>query len=110
MGILVQAAILIVASIGYKKNDEKYRIYYLLQLITFIVVALGNSVPLINRIKWIFSYQSIILLPIAINNCEKRSGQLLKLGTGVAFAIYFYLIITVSHSYGVLPYRSIFDK
>ena len=110
LGILVQLAILVVATIGYKKDDEKYRIYYSIQLMALLIIILGNSIPLINRIKWMFSYQSIILLPLAIGNFEKRSGQLIKLGTGIAFAIYCYVVIAVTHSYNVIPYTSIFSQ
>lgn len=109
-GIILQFSILVFASIYYKK-DEKYNIYYSLQVIASWITLLNGIIPLASRLKWIFSLPSIILIPMAINNITKEKNKVyMSLAVIVLFFFYCHIVVGVMGSYGVVPYRSILQE
>lgn len=108
--LAINILLVVFAMVFYQKND-KYQLYYKLQVIAMWIACLTGKVVMINRLRWMFGLPSIILVPMALKNIkDKRNRLLLLLGIIVMYSIYFSYTIGVNNSNNVLPYRTIFTK
>lgn len=93
----------------YQKNDIKYQLYFNIQCITFLVCALMNVVPLMERIYWQFGFIQIISIPYIINMYKTRkTRQVLRFLICTMFFVYCIYDIFILKDHQVVPYRSIF--
>lgn len=111
LGILVQLAIIVVASIYYK-DDKKYNLYYWLQTIAIIVTILGGYIGIVSRLKWMFSLPAIILMPMLISNCKnEKTRTVISACIILGFLAYALIVVGILGSQEVIPYTSIlFDR
>ena len=108
LGIFVQLALFIFFTLCYS-NEMKYRILYNIQMISLWASILGNAIPLINRVKWMFFLPFVLLVPLALKNINNGKTRMIStLLITLGFFIYYYAIIS-SGAFGVLPYQSIFQ-
>ena len=112
--IILSGTILILATIERKHitiNKEYFNIYYILQIITFIVAICSRILPVADRIVWLFYIQNIFLVPIIIKNIkqiDKKVFILLILIIIMTISVYAQVIMT--DSYNIIPYQTIFQK
>ena len=110
-GIAMQATILIFASLYYDNKDRDYNIYYCLQLAATWLTILGNSVPLIGRVRWLFGLPSIVLVPLVLSKIKDGKMKLFfEVIIYLLFFVYAQIIVGIMGSYDVVPYNSIFDN
>lgn len=108
VGILLQFAILAFTSLYYDKNDSLYKFLYSVNVVCLVITLLQGYIPLAYRIKWIFYYPVIILIPMAIRNIkDRRIAFLFKLILIVLFSIYAYYQIVIGGGHGVYPYEGL---
>ena len=116
LGLILQLSILVLASFFFRsftseRDDRNIRIFEVLydcQILAVCCSILTGIVPLVSRVKWLFSYPSILLIPFVINRIPNLRGRMIiKLIIICVFLIYYYIVIHVVGSYGVLPYKSI---
>ena len=113
LGVLIQIALLLFAVYLYKYNPEstKYNIFLGIQMLAVWVNILSMTVPALARIKWLFSMPSIIFLPFLLKSIPNDSARKLSAATVcIAYFVYATVMVGVLHSYGVIPYVSIFTK
>ncbi len=107
LGILVQIIILLFCSYTYSDNN-KYKTYYLAQVLCTWSVIFNGVIPYASRIKYVFGLATIVLLPLAINNLRSKCSKgLFYYGIVVSYIVYAYIIVYITGSYGVLPYQSV---
>ena len=117
LGLIIQLAILLFASYYYHScienscgRDAKiFEVLYGCQMMAVWCTMLSGVVPLISRVKWLFAYPSILLIPFILKKIPNwKERELIKFAIICAFLIYYYIVVYVVGSYGVLPYRAIF--
>lgn len=117
LGLIIQLAILLFASYYYcscieNSNDrdaKKFEILYGCQMMATWCTILSGEVPLISRIKWLFAYPSILLIPFVLKKIPNwKEQKIIEFVVVCAFLIYYYIVIYVAGSYGVLPYKAVF--
>lgn len=117
LGLIIQLAILLFASYYYRlcigNSDDRdakiFEVLYGCQMMAVWCTILSGVVPLISRMKWLFAYPSILLIPFILKKIPNWKEQaLIKLAIICAFLIYYYIVVYVVGSYGVLPYKAIF--
>lgn len=110
LGIAVQLAILFLGYLYINFNDEKNRLYFNIQLISTCITVLGSFIPLVSRVKWYFALSEIVYIPMVISNINDRyRKRIISMGCVACFAVYYWVVIKVTGSYGVLPYKSIIE-
>lgn len=93
-------------------NKSDYYIlnyYYNIQFISVAITFLLQSIPLVERLYWTYSFGTIISIPYFLNkenNKIKRGGIIL--GLGMIYVIYFIYDIIILKDHEVLPYRTFF--
>ncbi len=90
-------------------DDVKYNILFIIQMVNTWIAFFSGRVVLIGRLRHLFGFSCIILIPLAlsrIKNAELRF--LLSLMVFICFAVYIYFVANAGHT-GVLPYNTIFD-
>lgn len=108
IGILLQFVILAFVSFYYDKNDALYRFLYSVNVICFVITLLQGYIPLAYRIKWVFYYPIIILIPMAIKNIkDKRIAFVVRCLLVFLFGIYAYYQIVIGRGHGVYPYEGL---
>lgn len=89
--------------------DIKYNILFIIQLVNTWVAFFSGSVPLISRLRYLFGFPCIILIPLAISKIENKFLRAyITVIIIITFSIYVYFVANSGHS-GVLPYNSILD-
>ena len=102
--------ILLFARIYYDETDEDYSLYFSIQFVATCLTLLGNSIPMIGRIKWMFSLPAIVFLPLIITKIQNRKTKLIwMMGIFVLFFFYAEVVVGIKGAYGVIPYNSIFS-
>lgn len=113
LGILIQIALLLFAVYLYKYNQSntKYNIFLGIQMMATWVNILSMTVPALARVKWLFSMPAIVFLPFLIKSIpNNNSRKIISAIVCIAYFIYATVIVGVIHSYGIIPYVSIFSK
>lgn len=108
--LAINGLILLLMSIVYHE-DEKYQIYFNLQLVSLWITLFSGKIVLLLRILWIFGLGSVIALPLALHRFEnERDRWLLTGGVVLLYLVYFFYTVGVQNSNGVLPYQTIFRE
>lgn len=112
--IMLSGTILGLATIEQKHitiNREYFNIYYILQIITFIVSIFSKILPVADRIVWLFYMQNIFLIPIIIKNIKPINKKILiSLILIIIMSISVYAQVIMTDSYSIIPYKTIFQK
>lgn len=110
--IVLAINILLVAfALVFYQNNDKYKLYYKLQVCAMWIAALTGKVVLINRLRWMFGLPAIVLVPMVLRKIEDRRIRLLMMvGIVAMYAIYFSYTIGVNNANNVLPYQTIFTR
>lgn len=104
--ILVQLAILSLAIWQYKK-DEKYKIYFIIQIVNVWLSLFSGRIALIERLRGLMGFPAIILIPLALSNIKNKNFRwLIYVAILIAFTVYSFLVCSSGNN-GVLPYKSI---
>lgn len=108
--LLISAALIVFSTIYYR-SDEEFKLYYNLNIISLWLSAFVGKVVLIGRIRWMFGFSSIILIPMTLDNIRDKKTRFLA-GTAIVvlYAVYFYYTIGINNSANVLPYQTIFSR
>ena len=82
-----------------------------MNIISLWLTAFVGKVVLIGRIRWMFGFSSIILIPMTLDNISYKKTRFLA-GTAIVvfYAVYFYYTIGINNSANVLPYQTIFSR
>lgn len=109
--IVFNLFILAVGYAPYKENieDDKFRIALNLQIISVMVTFALRTIPLMERVYWIFNFPSIICICImtsAIKNTTKR--KFIKGCVAAILAVYMFYDICILKDHSALPYQFIF--
>lgn len=107
--ITIQLVVFIFSTV-YRNDTYKYRVYLNLQFISLILATIGSVIVLLERVRWMFSLPSIILLPLALDNIKNRKHRLI-MGFIIIllFSLYATYTIGIKNGQEVLPYRTIFE-
>lgn len=112
--ILLSGFILVVATLEKKHIEiekEYFHIYYVLQVITFVIAICSKFLPLSDRIVWLFYIQNIFLIPIIIKNSKSTSKKILLILIALLImSINIYAQTVITDSYSIIPYQTIFDR
>ena len=75
------------------------------------ILFLPESTEGVGRIRWMFGFSSIILIPMTLDNISDKKTRFLA-GTAIVvlYAVYFYYTIGINNSANVLPYQTIFSR
>lgn len=109
LGLIIQITILCFCSYCYV-DEKKYRFYYGIQMLSVWCLLLGTYISYADRIKWIFSIPSIVLIPLAVENFKRlENRRIVKIIIVILFIIYVQIIVGLMGSHGVIPYRSLIE-
>lgn len=109
---LVQFAILIMIVTIYSiQKNEKIKLYLSLQFMAVIFLLLSKSLPLAQRMSYLFSFANIIFIPNSIAALSKKKYALIIVAFVVIFfSIYMWITIVIRGYNEVLPYQTIFAR
>ena len=112
--IILSSTILTLATIERKHitiKKEYFNIYYILQIITFVVAICSRILPVADRIVWLFYIQNIFLVPIIIKNIKQIDKKVfISLILIIIMSISVYAQVIMTDSYNIIPYQTIFQK
>ena len=112
--ILLSRFILLIATLERKNikiEKEYFNVYYVIQIITFILSLCSRFLPVADRIIWLFYVQNIFLVPIIIKNIKSIDRKaFVFLAVIVIMSINVYAQAVLTDSYSIIPYQTIFDK
>lgn len=91
--------------------SERYRILLWCQLVATSIAILSGLIPLSQRLRWVFSLPSVILLPLAIDSISNiKLKFLIQLVIVVLYIVYIAITIGMWNGNNVVPYHSILMK
>lgn len=93
-----------------RKEDEKYRVYSNIQFFAFLLSLVLRSIPLMERVYWIFSFPIIISVPYFMIGKKKTRRRIEKSVIAIVFFVYMIYDIVILNDHNVLPYQWIFGK
>lgn len=103
--IILQIFLYCFASI-FGNNTKKFSIYLNCQFCTVVIMIFSGLVELIERVRFIFGFPVIILLPLSIKNIkDKKLRYLAIFAMVVFFSWYAWQGTVVNDMYNVLPYQ-----
>lgn len=112
--ILLSGFILLIATVERKNiqtEKEYFNIYYVIQIVTFILSLCSRFLPVADRIIWLFYVQNIFLVPIIIKNIKSIDRKALVFLAMISImSINVYAQAVLTDSYSIVPYQTIFDK
>ena len=106
---------LLLFSIGYigrkQKEDIRFNTSVNIQFLALLSCLALQSIPLIERVYWIFSFPIIVTFPFLIKGLKNKGTRIAtKWMVVIIFTIYMCYDICVLGDHDVLPYQTIFDK
>lgn len=112
--IILSGVVLLLATLQFKNvrvEKEYFYVYYLLQVITFIVALCSKFLPVADRLVWLFYVQNIFFIPIIIRNIRQVSQRaFVTLCLIIIMFINVYAQVGITDSYNIIPYQTIFEK
>ena len=111
--IVFNLLILYVFSLAKKKHnsDKKLNFFYNVQFIAAMMTFLLQSLPVIERLYWIYSFPVIATLPYGFKKIKNvYIRYTLEIALFSMYAFYFVYDIIMLKDHGVLPYKTIFQK
>lgn len=112
LGVMIQLALLLLALYlyNYNKGYDKYNIFLGIQTFALWVNILSISMPMLSRVKWIFSMPAIIFIPVLVERIDnKKTRFIVFCGVCLAYIVYATISVGILHSFNVVPYKSIFS-
>lgn len=108
--IAINAAILLLGMAFYQKND-KFNLYFNLQVVSLWIAAFSGNVALIGRLRWMFGLPGIILIPLILKGIKNGKLRFLAISAVViCFALYTAITIGLRNGNNVLPYQMIWGR
>lgn len=108
--LAINVLLVVLGSLFYDKEDNRFKIYFNLQVLAMWVAVLTGEVVLISRLRWMFGLPSIILLPIIFEKIpDARTKKIITWSVVGLYFVYCTYRIAVLNSNTVLPYRTIFS-
>lgn len=108
MNVIVLLFSLLIPYLEKTEMDKKYRLLVWCQMIATIVAILSGYIPLSQRIRWIFSLSSIVLLPLAVQKISSPQLRLLvQAAVVVLYVVYIYITIGLWNGNNVVPYQCV---
>ena len=111
--ILLNGLILTISYTNFKSrvNDGKYRLFLNIQIVCFLVTLVLRSIPLMERIYWIYSFPIIVTFPWLVHGIKSSQIRRICIFTVLfIFALYMVYDIFIMHDHEVIPYQWIFGK
>ena len=110
--VVINLLLLYIAFENYsiRKEDEKYRVYCNIQFFAFLVSLVLRSIPLMERVYWIFSFPIIVTIPYFLSGKTKNRKKAQKSIIAIIFFVYMIYDIVVLKDHNVLPYQWIFGR
>lgn len=112
--IVLNIALTLIAFSSYEKNknDEKYRLYLNMEIIATLVAYLFATIPLAERVYWLFSFTIIISFPYFIKFFQPiKYRKLITLCLCLVLCVFYIAYdIAVLNDHEVLPYQSIINQ
>lgn len=111
--IAMNIVVLLFSAIAPRLNGVEYSDRYSLllwcQLVCVLVAILSGLIPLSQRIRWVFSLPSIVLLPLAIDSIkDARLRFLSQACVVVLYVAYIEITIGLWNGNNVVPYQCVF--
>ena len=110
--IVLNVLILIVAYRNYesRKDDVKYHIFLNIQIFSFLIAIVLRSIPLMERIYWIFSFPLIVTFPTLLGEGNKQMKRMILILIFLILAVYMLHDIGILNDHHAIPYQWIFGK
>ena len=90
----------------FRDKSQKYKIYLNCQFYTVVVMIFSGLIDLIERVRFVFGFPVIILLPLSIKNIkDKKLKYLAIISMLLFFSWYVWQGTAVNDMYNVLPYQ-----
>ncbi len=111
--IAINILILLVSYKNYSKrsSDIKYCVYLNIQVVCLLITLVLRTIPLMERVYWIYSFPIIVTLPYLLEGIQKKA---IRRGVTflilIIFAVYMFYDIGVLSDHGAIPYQWIFGK
>lgn len=91
-------------------NKKEFYFHSNLQLISTIIGLLSGIAPLINRLRWYYSFEIILFIPLILALEKNEKNRYIEILVIVAaFSIYCFITVGINNSNIVLPYQTIFN-
>lgn len=106
--IVLNIMLFIIAYCGYqnRKDDVKYITYMNIQFFSMLVALVVRTVPLMERVYWVYSFPLIITFPYLLAGIRNKYTRfILKTGVVLVLLVYTFYDICVLADHSVLPYQ-----
>lgn len=108
--LAINLVLLIFTSVLYR-DEPRYRIYYLFQILALWITIYSGQVVLILRMMWAFGLPSIILLPLSLEKLEDNKERgIVKAILVLMYFLYTTYTVGLQNSNNVLPYQTILTR
>lgn len=106
-------SVCILSILFFAKNDSnedfEYNCITWMQIISFAVLSVSASFPMMQRISWLFSFPLFIYLPKVINYISnKKFRTFIYLAVALGYGAYMFTTIFIMNYNDVVPYISMF--
>ena len=112
--IILSGTVLVLATLQIRKvsiEREYFYVYYILQIITFIVAILSKILPVADRLVWMVYAQNIFFIPLIVRNIKEINQKaLITMCLIIIMSISVYAQAGITDSYSIIPYQTIFEK
>ncbi|RVU96714.1 EpsG family protein [Coriobacteriales bacterium OH1046] len=111
MNIVILLFSTIVPRLNGGEYSDRYRLLLWCQLICTLIAILSGAIPLSQRVRWIFSLPSIILLPLAVDSIGNlRIRFLVQASIVILYIVYIAITIGMWNGNNVVPYQCVFFR
>lgn len=108
LNLIVLFFSLVAPAIYGKMLTGQYNLLLWCQLISTLIAIMSGSIPLSQRVRWVFSLSSIILLPNAIEMIEDEKIRfLVQAAVIILYTIYIIITIGLWNGNNVVPYQCV---
>lgn len=109
--VFVTYVVSVFSCLLYNRKDNKYRCYFLCQMMMVFFMILYWFFPLSDRCAWNFWLPQVVLIPMCLGTVKSILVKLfLVVGIVGLFFVYSSYSIVVNSTHNVIPYQTIFDK
>lgn len=109
--LFINASIVAFCYVFFDEKNNKYYLYFVIQIIALWMAILTGKVVLINRLGFMFGLPVIILIPMAIESIRNEKLRLTgKAGIIILFFLYMLYTVGLNNSNTVLPYKTVFSR
>ena len=109
--LCIDIVLVIFSTIYYQKGNDKFRIYFNLQVLALWASVLTGKIVLVDRFRLSFSLASIVLLPMTIKGIENRkTRRIVAIIVCIMYFLYATYTVEIQNSNLVIPYQTIFNE